>query len=216
MDLWQTVRVLGRRWYVAVPAFLLALGIAGVVALHTPHKYESNGTYVLREPSAAESGGKAFDNPANPLLAFADSLTTDAQLLVQSVNSPDAIAEVQAGGGTATYVASNGGLQGPFVFVKADALTPDAAQATVTLAFKYVAQELRRRQQALGAPPATYVVLKEVVAPQQAAIQAGGKSRFAGVAAILALVACLTVTFVADGYLRRRAESKATSEPETV
>jgi hypothetical protein len=204
VDFWRTLTVLGRRWYVAIPVFLLVVAAAGVIAVRTPHQYESTGTMVISEPSHAESGAGAGKAPANPLLEFADSLTTDAELLVQSLNSPGAAAQVQTLGGSATFTASDGGLQGPFVVVTADALTPGPTQSTVALAFRFVADELLQRQKDLGAPASSFVTLKSVVDPETPVLKTGGKSRLAGATLILGLAATLTVTFLADAYLRRR------------
>ena len=203
MDLWQTIKVLGRRWYVSAPVFLLALAIAGGVAVTTKHQYESTATVILRQPSAGQvpphSGA-----PANPMLAFEDSLTTDAQLLIQAMNSPAAIADVGAQGGTATYKAMVGPGQGPFIMVTADALTAGPPTRTVELVFRYAAQQLQLREKAVGAPLASYIILDNVIAPTPAALMAGGKSRFALVTLILSVVASLTATYAADAYYSRR------------
>lgn len=204
VDLWQTIKVVGRRWYISVPVFLLGLALAAAASLTAKHQYESTGTVVLRLPSAGQDKGPPVGNPANPMLAFSDSLTTDASLLIQTLNSPAAVAVVGAQGGTATFTASSGALDGPFIVVTADALTPGPTTATVELAFKYAEDQLVRSEQAVGARPATYIVLEDVVTPTPPAFKSGGKSRFAGAAFVLSLVLCLTVTYVADAILRRR------------
>jgi hypothetical protein len=205
VDFRQTITTLGRRWYVAIPVFVLVVGIIGLITVSTKHQYESTGTVVLREPSLAQSGGVKGGGPPNPMLSFSDSLSTDAQLLVQSLNSPTAAAAVAQQGGTATFVASNGGRNGPFIMVTADSLTAGPAATTVALAFKYAGQELAQREKALGAPPISYIILDNVVTPTEPQLKIGGKSRLALSALIMALAATLTVTFLADTYLRRRA-----------
>jgi len=209
VDLWQTIKVIGRRWYISVPVFVLGLALAAAATLTSKHQYESTGTVVLREPSAAQVKGPPAGNPANPMLAFSDSLTTDAQLLIQSLNSPAAAAEVGAQGGTATYLASSGNISGPFIVVIADSPTAGPTATTVTLALRYASEQLRQREQAVGAPLASYIVLDDVVTPTTPALKAGGKSRFAGVALILSLALSLTVTYAADTYLRRRRRAKS-------
>lgn len=204
MDFWQTITALARRWYVSIPVFVLVVGLIGVITVTTRHQYESTGTVLLRQPSLAQSGGKKGGGPPNPLLEFPDSLSTDAQLLVQSLNSPTATAAIAALGGTATFVAGNTGQSGPFIMVTADSLTPDPAAKTVALAFKYVGQELARREKALNAPPISYIILDNVVAPTTPTLKIGGKSRLAAAAVIIALAATLTATSLADAYLRRR------------
>jgi len=204
VDFWQTITALARRWYVSIPVFVLVVGLIGVITVTTQHQYESTGTVLLRQPSLAQSGGKKGGGPPNPLLEFPDSLSTDAQLLVQSLNSPTAMAAIAALGGTATYIAGNTGQNGPFIMVTADSLTPDPAAKTVALAFQYVGQELARREKALNAPPISYIILDNVVAPTTPTLKIGGKSRLAAAAVIIALASTLTATSLADAYLRRR------------
>jgi hypothetical protein len=207
VDFWQTVKVIGRRWYIAVPVFVLVLGVAGLVAVSTPHDYESTGTVVLTEPDpAAAAADRSLGNSevANPLLSFADSLTTDSQLLAQSLSSPVAIQALRAEGGTAAYTADNGSLTGPFIVITADAHDPGPVQGTVSLAMKYVREQLVARQKALGAPVSSYIVVKDVVTPTTPTPKLGGKSRFLLAAAVLALAASLCATYGFESYRKRR------------
>jgi uncharacterized protein involved in exopolysaccharide biosynthesis len=207
VDFSQTMRAIGRRWYVAVPVFVLVVAVAGLIALLTPHDYESSGTVVLSEPdpkTALEHHTLGHDQVANPLLGFADSLVTDSQLLIQSLNSPAAAQQLAAHGGTATYTASDGALDGPFIVVTADAPDPAHVTDTVTLALSYVRDQLLHRQQALGAPTSSFIVVKDVVTPTSPAAKHGGKSRYLGATAIIALAASLCAVFAAETISRRR------------
>jgi hypothetical protein len=213
VDLWQTITVVARRWYVSLPVFLVGLAIAAGAMVSTKHQYESTGTVVLREPSSAQVSGPPVGDPANPMLDFADSLSTDASLLIQTLNSPAATAGVAAAGGTATFTASDGKLNGPFIVVIADSVSPGLPQQTVELAFRYAAEQLQQREEAVGAPKASYIVLDPVVPPTQATLKAGGKSRFAGAVFVLSLALSLTATYGADTYLRRRRSRTAETAP---
>ncbi|HEX5401465.1 MAG TPA: hypothetical protein VFX16_04100 [Pseudonocardiaceae bacterium] len=207
MDFSQTMRACARRWYVAIPGFLLVVAISLFVADRMPHQYESTGTIVLTEPdpaSAAKDHSLGPEAVANPLLSFADSLTTSSELLIQSLNSPIVAQQVEAKGGTATYMASDGALTGPFIVVTADAPQPDKVQDTVALAIAYVRQELVQRQKDLGAPAESFIVVKDVVTPTTAAPKLGGKTRFLGAVVILALAASLCATYGVETYRRRR------------
>jgi hypothetical protein len=208
MDFRQTMLVIVRRWYVAVPAFLVALGIAGLSAYTQPRLYEATGTVVLSEPNpvAAHTDGSIQGNGVgNPLMSFADSLRTSSALLVQNLNSPDAQQQVRRQGGVTTFTASDGSLTGPFIVVKADGRTPDRLTRTVSLAFTYATDQLRQREQALGAPPSQYIVVQTVVAPTDAAQLHGGRTRFAATTVILSLVACLCAVYAAETISRRAA-----------
>jgi hypothetical protein len=141
---------------------------------------------------------------ANPLLNFADSLTTSSELLIQSLNSPAAQEAVQQAGGLTTFTASDGALRGPYIVVKADAPRPELVTKTVSLAFSYVTQQLLAREQALGAPAAQYIEVKTVVEPTDAAQLHGGKTRFALAVGILAVSASLCAVFAVETVSSRR------------
>jgi hypothetical protein len=212
VDFSQTMRAFARLWYIAIPVFLLVLAIALFMADRLPHQYESTGTVVLTEPdpaSAAKDHSLGAADVANPLLSFADSLTTSSELLIQSLNSPIIAQQLHAEGGTATYTATDGALTGPFIVVTAD--SPDAApvQHTVSLAMSYVRKELVQRQKDLGAPASSYIEVKDVVTPTEAAPKLGGKTRFLGATLILALAASLTAAYGVDTTRRRRRRVRA-------
>jgi hypothetical protein len=211
MDFSQTVRVLVHRWYVAVPVFLAAVGIAGLMAYATPHQYQSTGAIVLTQPNpnAVRKDGTLGPKIANPLMTFADSLTTTSELLIQSLNGPAAQQQVQQAGGVTTFTASDGGLTGPYIIVTANSAHAGDVQRTVSLALHYAGQQLVAHEKALGAPAAQYIVVKSVVAPTEATQLRGGKSRFALATGILALVASLTAVFAVETVSRRRAQLKA-------
>ncbi len=117
------------------------------------------------------------------------------------------------GGGTATFLAGNGGQAGPFIQVTADSLTAGPAAATVALAFKYASEELAQREKALGASTSSYIILDAVVPPTDPTLKIGGKSRLALAAVIISLAATLTATSLADTYLRRRAGRRVVPVP---
>jgi uncharacterized protein involved in exopolysaccharide biosynthesis len=214
VDFARTIGVLARRWYATVPAFLLVVAVAGLVVLLTPHQYESTGTVVLSEPdpaSALADHSLGANQIANPLLSFPDSLVTDSTLLIQSLNSPDTADQLSRRGGTARLTASDGKLTGPFIVVTADATSPDAVRRTVTLALDYARQELVRRQHELGAPEASYIVVKDVVPPSDPALKMGGKTRLALAVGVLSVSAALCAAYAAETYAGRRHRVRATA-----
>jgi hypothetical protein len=218
VDFWKTVGVLLRRWYVAVPVFVVSLGLAGAVFAAVTPQYESTGTIVLTSPT---DGANVATNPANaagpsnPLLEFGGSLVITTQLLTQSLGSPSVIAEIVKEGGSSTFQAGDGGTGGPFVVIVADAPTQQQAEHTVTLALQYAKNELVNRQQSLKAPPSTFIGTQDVVTATPATAKIGGKSRAAGVALVLGLVASLGSAYGIESVLvnrRRRAAARAKAE----
>jgi hypothetical protein len=218
MDFWKTMGVLLRRWYVAVPVFLISVGLAVGVFMTVHTQYESTGTIVLTAPTAgavtSTDPSKAV-GPGNPLLDFEGSLTTTSQLLTQSLSSPTVAKQIAAEGGVDSYQAGDGLTGGPFIVIIADATSPQQAGRTVALALKYAEDELTSRQKTLNAPSATYIGTQSVVSPTPATTKIGGKVRAGGVALVLGLVLSLAAAFGIESMMinrRRRAEDLAEDE----
>lgn len=207
MDFWNTIGVLLRRWYVALPVLLASLGIAGAVFVVLPTQYESTGTIVLTMPKAGANVTTDKTKQSgliNPLLGFDGSLVITSQLLIQTLNDPAVAKQIADAGGTAGYKTGNGGLDGPFVVVVADGNSRDAAQRTVELAFAHVTKDLTDRQQRIGAPDTTFIVIEPVVPPTAAQAKISGKARYAGAAGALGIAASLCSAFMIESYLQRR------------
>ncbi|MFB9628739.1 hypothetical protein [Nonomuraea helvata] len=216
-----------RRWYVTVPAFLLALGVSFAVYRTIPTIYQSNAVLVLTVPV---SGGSVPSNPdypnprTNPLLNYNGALNVSASILLQALSAPETAARLGAPpGGQTTYIVHNGSpnpellANGPFVII--DVKSPSAETAHA-LAVKLVQQakiELAARQKLVQAPPSTYIQLTEMVPPTSPQEQRGGKSRSAAAVLVLGLFAGLTAGFaaesVATGLRRRRQGEPAPEEP---
>lgn len=218
MDFWKTMGVLLRRWYVAVPVFLISVGLAVGVFMTVHTQYESTGTIVLTAPTAgavtSTDPAKAV-GPGNPLLDFEGSLTTTSQLLTQSLSSPTVAKQIAAEGGVDSYQAGDGLTGGPFIVIIADAASPQVAERTVALALKYAQDELEARQKTLNAPSTTYIGTQSVVSPTPATTKIGGKVRAGGVALVLGLVLSLAAAFGIESIVtnrRRRGEDAAEDE----
>ncbi|MEU7475920.1 hypothetical protein AB0A63_08040 [Lentzea sp. NPDC042327] len=210
MDFWKTIKVLLRRWYVALPVLLLSLGGAGVVFASVPPEYESTGTDLLTVPKAGATLDPSKPSGIiNPLLAFDASLTTTAQLLTQVLLDPAVYAQLTRNNPDIECEAGDGGLRGPFVQVVCKAPTPEAARATVDGAFKRLSQELVERQRKLGAPESTFINVETVVAPTEATLLVGGKLRAAGAALALGLAASLTSAYMIESFMLRRKKPEA-------
>ncbi|MEV6237224.1 hypothetical protein [Lentzea sp. NPDC051838] len=207
MDFWKTIKVLLRRWYVALPVLVLSLGTAGIVFASVPPQYESTGTDLLTVPKAGATVTNDPTKPAgiiNPLLAFDASLTTTAQLLTQVLLDPAVYAQLTGNDKHIECQAGDGGLRGPFVQVVCTAPTPEASKKTVENAFARLSSELIERQKKLGAPEATFINVETVVAPTEATLLVGGKLRAAGAALALGLAASLTSAFMIESFMQRR------------
>src|SRR5690606_28322121 len=139
MDFWGTVLVLFRRWYISVPAFVLAVAAAFGVYATLPTVYVSNAVLVLATPTGR---GVVPPDPripmprSNPMLNFEHGLSVSASILIAALGTPETARElgVREGGDT-EYQVTNGSSNleslatGPLVFVEASSTDPRKATA---------------------------------------------------------------------------------------
>jgi hypothetical protein len=213
VDFWKTLLVLVRRWYVAVPAMLISLGLAGMAYESIPPKYETTGSVVLLSPSQGASGGLSRTGPTNPLLSFDGSLETTAQLLTQVLLSPSVQKQLAAEGAGGDYEVGDANLGGPFVNVVATGTSPSEAQRTVVLVLARARQELADREAALSAPRTSYISVSDVVKPTEARLLVGGKIKGAGAALALGLAASLGSAFMIESIVENRRDRRGIPAP---
>ncbi len=214
MDFWGTVLVLFRRWYVSLPAFVLSIAAAAGVYSTVPTTYTSAAVLVLTTPT---TGGSLPANPdypnglTNPMLNFDHGLNVSASILIAVMGAPDMAAElgVVEGGDTA-YKVTNGNsnpealVTGPYLFIQGESLSPTAAQEIVTRVVARAKRELVNRQQAVKAPPATYITAYDAVPPTAPQAQRGRRLRAVAAALGLGVVASLFAVFAAESIAQRR------------
>ena len=212
MDFIKTLLVLLKRWYVALPVFVVAVGAAAGVYASVPVRYSSTGTVVLTAPTAgASSGGQSAQErgQTNPLLAFDSSLSITASIIIQGMGTPQ-VADQLGADKENTFEVSSGELGGPFIVVKTESPSAQRAQAMVQQVVDRVRAELDARQKTLKAPPSTFIKADEVVPASIPDKLLGGKMRAAGAALALGLFASLGSAFGIESVLaRRRAKPKA-------
>ncbi|MFB4272383.1 hypothetical protein [Nonomuraea sp. GTA35] len=229
MDFWGTILVLFRRWYVALPAFLAAVGAAFYAYSTIPVTYTTTAVLVLTAPT---SGGILPPDPdqpiprVNPLLNFDHGLDVAASILISVMSTPDMVAAMGVtSGGPTTYAVTNGTnnleslATGPLVFVEGESRTPEEATRIARKAIDRIEQELNVRQRQVQAPEGTYITISEAVPPTTPAPQQGRKLRSAASALGLGVIASLCGAFAAESLsgplsgalarLRRRGQPPA-------
>ncbi|WP_439656329.1 hypothetical protein ACSHWB_28310 [Lentzea sp. HUAS TT2] len=212
MDFWGTVRVLRRRWYIALPAVLLTGVLALFVFVSVPTRYESSGVLVLTSPAA---GGRYTANTkpedvvrVNPLLQFDGSLTTTAQILTQILGDPKTAEELAGKGSTSVYTANTGPVGGPLLFITTESDSAESAEGLVGKVLEKTVAELAAQQKALAAPEQTFITAQVLVKPTTASAKIGGKVRYVGAATVVLLLLTLASTFAADSILLRAKRRK--------
>ncbi|TDQ05522.1 hypothetical protein [Labedaea rhizosphaerae] len=214
MDFIKTLLVLLKRWYVALPIFVIAVGAASLVYASVPVRYSSTGTVVLTAPTAGASSGQSSQErgQTNPLLAFDSSLSITASIIIQSMGTPQVATELGADKQN-TFEVSSGELGGPFIVVQTESSSAQRAQAMVQQVIDRVRAQLDARQKTLKAPPSTFIKADEVVPASVPEKLLGGKMRAAGAALALGLFASLGSAFGIESVLARRRSSPKAKKP---
>jgi len=198
MGFWKTVLGIARRPFISLPIFGLALIMGGIAYLASPTHYVSSGYMVLTTPT---SGGIIDPSKAawstNPLLQFNDGLKTTAAILIQAIGTPESQKSLGAGPGSSTKITVNDGSTnsaltstsstGPFIFVQVDGTSPVGIRDMVLRTENKIRDDLNQRQRQLNAPKATYLLLTDVVTPDDPVAKQTTKFEY-GAAAGLAVV----------------------------
>jgi hypothetical protein len=95
MDLGTMLRVMLRRWYISIPALIVALALPAAAWTMISSKYQSTSTISLLNSSAASS---ANQRTGNAFLAFDGSLTPMADFLARRLDSDQSAADLAARG----------------------------------------------------------------------------------------------------------------------
>ena len=214
MDFWQTVLLLFRRWYVAIPTFVAGLGLAFVAYSLAPASYESGTVLVLTSPLAGGTEVPARRQPTsltNPLLNFDPSLSQTAALLIQEVKSPAVAAQLGVQPGSDTHYDVNNGssnpelLQnGPFIFVTGFASTPAAAEDLARRVADRVALMLEQRQEEVLAPASTHIEVQRVVDVTDGQRLTGKPARVAATSLAVAGLASLMAVYAFESFATRK------------
>jgi hypothetical protein len=214
MDFWQTIQVVFRRWYVALPAFVLSIALAAAVYGSVKKVYISGAVLVLTEPLTGPSQPADTTKPRdvmNPLLNFDRGLSTSATILIQALSTPETAADLGTPpGGDTWFEVSNGStnpellITGPFIFITGNSTSRDGAKDIVKKVEQRAQVELASRQKQVKAPASTYITAVEVVAPTTGEAAGGSRIRSAAAAGALALLGSLAATFGFESFMQHR------------
>ena len=196
--------LLFRRWYAAVPAFLVAGALTALTYTGVAVKYQSQSTLsMLNSPDASA----VAPHLGNPFLSFDGSLTPTADFLARRLSSDQSIADLQARGVTeapAAKLADN--ASGPFVTLTLTGTNPAHILASMKIFDDYAAEQLRVMQQDPRSSLATDALIRSaVIVPPQAPV-AQSKSKYEAVAAVgaVSMVAAFLSVVGIDTALAKR------------
>jgi hypothetical protein len=218
MDFWSTLSVLLRRWYVVLPAFLATIGGTAAVYTSTPDVYVSHSVLVLTTPRTGPSlpaNAERKPDLTNPLLNFDHGLSTSASILIQKLGAAETVATLGADpAGTTRYKVSNGSsnpellTSGPFLFIEGESETGAEARQIVRRVAEQAEIALAAQQQALQAPPSTFITMDEVVPPTTPVAEGGNRARPVAAALGVGLAASVFAAYAAESIAVARRRRK--------
>lgn len=226
MDFWRSISRLLRRLYVGPPIIMLAIALASLASYLVPLQYQSSALLVLTTPT---TGGTLPLDPkekvglSNPLLLFNDGLQTTTAILIHSMNTPEARRGlgVWEDGPTELVVddgSSNPELLasvGPFIHIEALSMSSAEAKNVVTAAANSIRTELIARQEALDAPPSTFIEVVDVVRPSHPKVVLTEKLQAGGIVLAGGIIIGLCLAYGIDRITTaRRLRRQAVSDDE--
>lgn len=209
MDLLALVRVMARRWYLALPLLGLTLLLAIVSYAKVTPVYEARGSMLLFAPALADDA----EGRANPYLLYGN-LKVAANVVSEVVSQKEIQEELAATGATGDYeVGTDPMTIEPTVVVVATG-SDDVAPRTVLAVMQVFERELRAAQEQASAPPRTWITTRVVTPPGELTEQFGGKLRVVAVVLFLGFAVTLIVAFGADALARSRARQQGVEAPD--
>lgn len=214
MNLWDSLRILRRRW--AILATIAVLTVAGIaVGLRgAAPTYQSRTTLLLVMPAKADGTAPAI----NPYLNFGSTLIVTGRVLTEAMSQDSMALSLKGSGAKAAYaITPDPWGQSPTLTVLASDRDPKVVALTLKSVVDATRKELAQRQKAAGAPEASWIAAVEVTAPGKMTIQRSGQIRLVAFGGGLGGILALLLAFGFEGWQRRRVvqwADKARSTPE--
>jgi hypothetical protein len=208
MDLLTTLRVLLRRWYLVLPVALVGLLLAGVVYVRMTPNYEAIGSALLRNPIGVNQELAS----QNAYLGYG-TLAVAGRVASDVVSTQAYRQQLEEQGFQADYeLFLDTSTAAPLIFSKVTAPTEQAAIESVTRTLAEVDLVLRGRQEAAGAPEATWITTDVVSEPEATPVN-GSRIRAAGSFVVVGGLLALVLAFGVEA-LSRRAEKPSVKAAE--
>lgn len=197
MSFFTTLQVLLRRWYLVLAGLSLTALAAGAAFSTVTPTFEARGTLLLVLPTAEVPEG----TPANPFLLYG-GLAPIAEVATAGVMGDESIDRLVAMGASEDFVVERDPYsQAPIIEVVARSSSEVGTLQTISMVRDAFADELARRQAAVGAPQVAWVEATDLVPATQTTELFGSQIRV--LVAILALGggATLYTIFAMEGIV---------------
>lgn len=196
MDLWQVVRLLLRRWYVAVPLLLLT----AVAALQAGDRVQP--TYSARaDILLTTDGGTAVEGA--PAGSDAINVVTATQAMIVSLNSPESRRRAAEQGRPPDYVLTQVSRTS-LVRVTAEDDSAAGSLATVQGVLETIPEELNARPEVYGEAPGSTIAVTVLATPAIENETYTGRSRVLAVTIVIGGLLTALTCLAVDLWLNRR------------
>ncbi|MEY9858726.1 hypothetical protein ABH935_004341 [Catenulispora sp. GAS73] len=209
MDLGTMLRVMLRRWYVSIPALIVAVALPGAAWTMISSTYQTTSTISLLNSSAAAS---ANQRTGNPFLAFDSSLTPMADFLARRLGSDQSAADLAARGvvdPASAELAPN--ASGPFLTLTVSGKNENLVLTELQTFDKYAIEQLAVIQTSTTAslPSSTLIRAVVVVPPQKPTTSMKKKFEDVAGAGVFGLAILFLSVFGSEAMALRRARERA-------
>lgn len=218
MDFLTAVKVVVRRWYVALPVLIVAAIVTQNVVQGVPPSFRANGSVIVASPGLPRGTDPSAPPVAvNPLTNLDYTASVVASIVAGLMQDRAVKEELVAQGADPSYtLGTPPNTNAPLLGIEATAESPDKAVETVRLVIQGIQDQLERRQGEAGAPPDTWIRAIVLTSPTEAERQTGGKVRAAVALGALSLAAAVSMAFLAESIAfgrKRRTDETASTQP---
>ena len=195
MRLNDTLKALGRRWYLVILGVAVTAGACFFIYEQIPVKYEAQGSLVLMPPSAT------VGDEGNPYL-FLGGMGQALDVLTRHVNAAEVAEPVLEDHPDTSYtVEPDRATSGPIIQVSAVGLTPDATMSVLHAALQTVPVSLDAMQDEVSIEDRLRIGLMTVVIDTEATKDDKQRLQLLIFAAAGGLVGTVLVTGMIDGLV---------------
>lgn len=207
------LRVMLRRWYVSIPALIVAVALPAAAWTMISSKYQTTSTISLLNSSAASS---ANQRTGNPFLAFDSSLTPMADFLARRLGSDQSAADLAARGvvdPASAELAPN--ASGPFLTMTVTGKDQAKVLTELQTFDDYAIQQLAVIQTTTTAslPTSTLIRAVVVVPPQKPTTSMKSKFEDVAGAGVFGLAILFLSVFGSEAVALRRARERDGGQP---
>ena len=209
MDFWQSLAVLGRRWWVVVPGLLITAVVAVVAFNSITPTYQAHGTVVFYAPGKLQlpepNADPASAVRSNPFLGFDGSVGVTSEIVARSVVAPSVIRSITSRGASRSFtVEPDLNARGPILQLTATAPTRAGSVAILDRGIAAMNGALAQQQTAVGASKDTWVQMATVRADRTPTLVTSGRAKTVAAIVVLGVALSIAAAFALDAILRAR------------